>query len=69
MIDLFIFWCKGKSLEKVLTLEPNNYERYLKENSSQITEEERNQPESYAYGQVRQERKKKGGERGGRNQG
>ncbi|OBZ86925.1 hypothetical protein A0J61_05020 [Choanephora cucurbitarum] len=42
----------GKSLEKVLTLEPNEYERYLKENSFQITEEERNQPETYAYGQM-----------------
>lgn len=44
---------QGKSLEKVLTLEPSEYERLLKENSSQITEEERNQPESYAYGRVR----------------
>jgi hypothetical protein len=43
----------GKSLEKVLTLEPADYERYLKENSSQITEEERNQPESFAYGTVK----------------
>lgn len=33
-----------------MTSEPADFERYLKENSSQITEEERNQPESYAYG-------------------
>ncbi|KAI9475565.1 MAG: mitochondrial protein Pet127-domain-containing protein [Benjaminiella poitrasii] len=44
----------GKSLEKVLTLEPKKYERYLKENSAQITDEERNQPESYAYGELGQ---------------
>ncbi|KAI7897550.1 mitochondrial protein Pet127-domain-containing protein [Cokeromyces recurvatus] len=41
----------GKSLEKALTLEPNEYERYLKDASSKITEEERNKPESYAYGE------------------
>ncbi|KAI9252762.1 mitochondrial protein Pet127-domain-containing protein [Helicostylum pulchrum] len=42
----------GRSLEKVLTLEPDDFERYLKENSSQVTEEERHQPESYAYGKL-----------------
>ncbi|CAO3638103.1 unnamed protein product [Cunninghamella blakesleeana] len=40
----------GKSMEKFLTLEPNEYERLLKENSSVVTEEEKNAPEAYAYG-------------------
>ncbi|KAI8884285.1 Pet127-domain-containing protein [Backusella circina FSU 941] len=42
----------GKSLEKVLTLEPSDYERYLKANSAQISEEEKNQPEAFAYGEL-----------------
>lgn len=48
---------QGKSLEKVLTLEPSEFERFLKENSDQITEQEKNQPESYAYGQVKKRKK------------
>jgi hypothetical protein len=40
-------------LEKALTLEPEEFKRYLKENSDRITEKEKNQPESYAYGQVK----------------
>lgn len=43
---------KGKSLEKVLTLEPNEFEKYLKDNQDINVEEERNRPESYAYGHV-----------------
>ncbi|KAI9305336.1 mitochondrial protein Pet127-domain-containing protein [Cunninghamella echinulata] len=42
----------GKSMEKLLTMEPNEYERYLKENSSVVTEEERNAPEAFAYGKI-----------------
>ncbi|KAI9010417.1 mitochondrial protein Pet127-domain-containing protein [Phycomyces nitens] len=42
----------GKSMEKVLTLEPNEYKRYLKDNAIEFPEEEKNQPESYAYGQI-----------------
>ncbi|ORZ15867.1 mitochondrial protein Pet127-domain-containing protein [Absidia repens] len=42
----------GKSMEKVLTMEPKEYERYLKKNSSMVTEEERNAPEAYAYGRL-----------------
>ncbi|CAO3600896.1 unnamed protein product [Absidia cylindrospora] len=42
----------GKSMEKVLTLEPKEFERYLKKNSSTVTEEERNAPEAYAYGRI-----------------
>ncbi|CAO3671411.1 unnamed protein product [Rhizopus stolonifer] len=41
----------GKSLEKVLTLEPEQFAKYLKDSTDTIDEEERNQPESYAYGQ------------------
>ncbi|KAI8065385.1 mitochondrial protein Pet127-domain-containing protein [Gilbertella persicaria] len=51
-VDESVLSVMGKSLEKVLTLEPQSFEKYLKENSSQLTEEERNQPESYAYGQM-----------------
>ena len=40
-------------MEKVLTLEPKDYNRLLKENSFRMTEQEKNQPESYAYGRVR----------------
>lgn len=40
-------------MEKVLTSEPDEFEKHLKENSSQLTEEEKNQPESYAYGEVK----------------
>lgn len=39
-------------MEKMLTLSPSEFERYRKENSAQLTEEEKNQPETYAYGQV-----------------
>ena len=39
-------------MEKVLTLEPTEYERYLKDAESPISEAERNQPETYAYGKV-----------------
>ncbi|KAG1177788.1 hypothetical protein G6F70_003021 [Rhizopus microsporus] len=48
--DETILSVMGKSLEKVLTLEPNEFEKYLKDNQDINVEEERNRPESYAYG-------------------
>ena len=39
----------GKSMEKLLTLDTEGYERYRKPNSSQISEEERNAPEAFHY--------------------
>lgn len=39
----------GKSMEKLLTLDRESYERYRVEHSDQITEEERNADESYHY--------------------
>ncbi|KAL7313228.1 hypothetical protein PS15m_007001 [Mucor circinelloides] len=51
-LDETILSVLGKSLEKVLTSEPDEFEKHLKENSSQLTEQERNQPESYAYGEI-----------------
>ncbi|KAL0074325.1 mitochondrial protein Pet127-domain-containing protein [Phycomyces blakesleeanus] len=42
----------GRSMEKVLTLEPEEYNRYLKDNAIEFPEEEKNLPESYAYGQI-----------------
>lgn len=36
----------------MLTSEPDEFEKHLKENSSQLTKEEKNRPESYAYGEV-----------------
>jgi hypothetical protein len=39
----------GKSMEKLLTLPTEQFEKYRKENSSQITESERNEPESFHY--------------------
>ena len=39
----------GKSVEKLLTLDTEGYERYRKSNPSQITEQERNAPESFHY--------------------
>lgn len=39
----------GKSMEKLLTLPREEYERYLRENLHEITEEERNADESYHY--------------------
>ncbi|KAI9245575.1 mitochondrial protein Pet127-domain-containing protein [Sporodiniella umbellata] len=41
----------GKSLEKVLTLKPEEFSKYLKTSTEEIDIEERNRPESYAYGQ------------------
>ncbi|CAO3618390.1 unnamed protein product [Mucor fragilis] len=51
-LDETILSVLGKSLEKVLTSEPDEFEKHLKENSSQLTEQEKNQPESYAYGEI-----------------
>ncbi|KAJ2979041.1 hypothetical protein NUW58_g7306 [Xylaria curta] len=39
----------GKSMEKLLTLSKDEYERYRHGNSDQITEEERNAEEAYHY--------------------
>lgn len=39
----------GKSMEKLLTLPKDDYERYRKENSHSVTEEERTAPEAYEY--------------------
>ncbi|KAI1810692.1 mitochondrial membrane protein Pet127 [Poronia punctata] len=39
----------GKSMEKLLTLPKDKYERYRVENSDQISEEERNAEEAYHY--------------------
>ncbi|KAI4599769.1 hypothetical protein KJ359_001505 [Pestalotiopsis sp. 9143b] len=39
----------GKSMEKLLTLPREEYERYRRENSHQISEEERNADEAYHY--------------------
>lgn len=39
-------------MEKVLTLEPPEYERYLKNAESPLSPHEVNQPESFAYGVV-----------------
>ncbi|KAI9312750.1 mitochondrial protein Pet127-domain-containing protein [Dichotomocladium elegans] len=42
----------GKSMEKVLTSPPEEYERYLKDSKSPMSAEEINQPETYAYGTI-----------------
>ncbi|KAH8663976.1 mitochondrial protein Pet127-domain-containing protein [Xylariales sp. PMI_506] len=39
----------GKSMEKLLTLPKEGFERYRRQNSDQITEEERNAEESFHY--------------------
>lgn len=39
----------GKSMEKLLTLSTEEYEKYRKANSDQITEEERNEAEAFHY--------------------
>ena len=39
----------GKSMEKLLTLNTEDYERYRKSSSDQISDEERNAPESFHY--------------------
>ena len=39
----------GKSLEKLLTLNTEDYEKYRKTNLGQISDEERNTPESFHY--------------------
>jgi hypothetical protein len=39
----------GKSMEKLLTLPTDDFERYRKENSDQISEEERNEAEAFNY--------------------
>lgn len=39
----------GKSMEKLLTLSTDDYERYRRTSANQVSEEERNAPESYHY--------------------
>ena len=39
----------GKSMEKLLTLDTGEFERYRKSNPEQVTAEERNAPESFHY--------------------
>ena len=39
----------GKSMEKLLTLDTNDFERYRKSSPGRVTEEERSAPESYHY--------------------
>jgi hypothetical protein len=39
----------GKSMEKLLTLKTDEFERYRRKHSSSISEEERNEPESFHY--------------------
>lgn len=39
----------GKSMEKLLTMSPSDFERYRKGDSRGITEEQRNEPESFHY--------------------
>lgn len=39
----------GKSMEKLLTLPTNDFERYRKSNPNQVTDEEQFAPESYHY--------------------
>ena len=39
----------GKSMEKLLTLDTDEYEKYRKTNPGQISDEERNTPEAYHY--------------------
>ena len=39
----------GKSMEKLLTVPTSEYERYRKENSHTVSEEERSAPEAYQY--------------------
>jgi hypothetical protein len=39
----------GKSMEKLLTLSTEDFEKYRRENSDQITEEERNEAEAFNY--------------------
>lgn len=39
----------GKSMEKLLTMPPSEFERYRKSDPREVTQEERNDPESYAY--------------------
>lgn len=42
----------GKSMEKLLTLPTEDFEKYRKENSDQITEEERNEAEAFNYSTI-----------------
>jgi hypothetical protein len=42
----------GRSLEKLFTLEKDEFERYRKSNQTQFSEEERSAPESYHYSEM-----------------
>lgn len=39
-------------MEKVLTLPPNVYEKYLKSSNESVSEAEKAKPEAFAYGEV-----------------
>jgi hypothetical protein len=39
-------------MEKVLTLPPTEYEKYLKSSNESVSEAEKAKPEAYAYGEV-----------------
>ncbi|OZJ04984.1 hypothetical protein BZG36_01777 [Bifiguratus adelaidae] len=42
----------GRSMEKMLTLSPEEFQLYRKENSDALSDDRRQQPESYAYGKI-----------------
>jgi hypothetical protein len=42
----------GRSMEKLLTLEKDDFERYRKSNQTEFSEEERSAPESYHYSEM-----------------
>lgn len=47
--DNYVLTSLGKSLEKMLTSKPEEYAKYTRVNSHELTEEERNKPEAYHY--------------------
>ena len=47
--DANVLMLLGKSLEKLLTMEPSDFERYRKSDPREVTQEERAAPESYHY--------------------
>ena len=49
----YVLTSLGKSMEKMLTSTPEDYERHTRLNSWKVTEEERNQPENFHYAKVR----------------
>ena len=45
----YVLTSLGKSMEKMLTATPEEYEKYMRINSWQLSEEERTKPEAYHY--------------------